>query len=91
MRLETIHIMTRVQDISVKEKRRFFSLLRRNKDEVNEHWIFPAYGITVGELCVAQVLDGSDKELHESSHSRATARKRPRDPEDDPPHHAPDT
>ena len=57
MRKETIFNMTQIQQVSVKEKRRFFSLLRKYTDVVDENWIFPIYGISVGELCVAQVLE----------------------------------
>jgi hypothetical protein len=57
LRCETINNMTTIQHMSVKEKRRFFSLLRKYTDVVDENWIFPIYGISVGELCVAQVLE----------------------------------
>ena len=49
-------VLNDIQDISVTDKRRFFSLLRLNAADVNEHWIYPLCAISVGELCVAQVL-----------------------------------
>ena len=88
MRQDTIQIINSIQGISVKEKRRFFCLLRKNEAEVNEHWIFPAYGITVGELCVAQVLDKQDKSNPpdmESAGSGQKNRKRAREEELYPP------
>lgn len=57
MRKSTIRMISSIQEISVKEKRKLFSLLRKNAHQVNENWIFPFSGISVGELCVAQVLD----------------------------------
>lgn len=63
---QLIHIgsnttLENVQHISVTKKRKFFSLLRAQADHADEHWIYPANGISVGELCVAQVLENNPR------------------------------
>ena len=60
--------LLRIREISIRDKRRYFSLLRRNCGDVDEHWFFPAKAVTVGELCVAQILDQDVRKK-----SRATA------------------
>ncbi len=80
LRHETMRTIAQIQSISVKEKRSFFSLLRRYSSKVNENWIFPLYGISVGELCVAQVLEDVQAPIEEQdqSHENISVRKKPR-------------
>ena len=48
-------ICAHVQTLSLKEKRKLFCLMRC-KTEIDETYIFPDIGLTVGEFCTSQVL-----------------------------------
>ena len=70
MHQSTTDALDGVRHISIKAKRRYFSLLRKNCDQATENWFLPSQAVTVGELCVAQVLD---QETRKSGTSAAPA------------------
>lgn len=71
----TNDLLTQIQSISVTDKRKFFSLLRMHSKDVDEHWIYPLQAISVGELCVAQVLD-SDSRKRSKQNQDTSSKKR---------------
>jgi hypothetical protein len=43
-------------NLPVKDKRKFFAIIRKNQPLDGVNYLFPASGLTLGELCTAHVL-----------------------------------
>ena len=55
--LRNTGIVQTVSDMTVNEKRRVFSILRKIDAVQDMNYIFPAYhGITIGEFCIGHVI-----------------------------------